>query len=85
MLGFIFIIRVYENLEMPLFEETVLMLMGVSSGMYAALKLGENRTLTNTAVAVNNTASLSSLSTATNDESETVIDEATIAEKETAG
>jgi hypothetical protein len=47
-LGLIFLIRVYENLEMPSFSETILTLMGISSGTYAALKATENRNLTHT-------------------------------------
>ncbi len=41
-LGFIFIGHVYRDLAMPQFNETLLALMGISSGTYLGLKIPEN-------------------------------------------
>ncbi len=40
-LGFIFIIEVFENLRMPEFSDTLLTLMGISSGTYIGFKFPE--------------------------------------------
>jgi hypothetical protein len=41
-LGVIFIVDVYKDLAMPKFDNNLLMLMGISSGTYVALKTSEN-------------------------------------------
>jgi hypothetical protein len=41
-LGFIFVGHVYRDLAMPQFSETLLGLMGISSGTYLSLKIPEN-------------------------------------------
>ncbi len=43
-LGVIFIASVYDGLEMPQFNPTLLGLMGISSGTYLGFKVPENRT-----------------------------------------
>lgn len=40
-IGFIFIINVYDNLSMPQFDNTLLALMGISSGTYLGFKIPE--------------------------------------------
>ncbi|MDJ1505399.1 hypothetical protein [Xanthocytophaga agilis] len=42
-LGFIFWVQVYKDLEMPVFSDTILTLMGISASTYAALKVNENK------------------------------------------
>lgn len=48
-LGVIFIVSVYNNLEMPEFSSTLLGLMGISSGTYLGFKVPENAASVTTA------------------------------------
>ncbi|MCK5467548.1 MAG: hypothetical protein KAI99_03540, partial [Cyclobacteriaceae bacterium] len=42
-LGIIFIVEVISNLQMPEFDDTLLMLMGISSGTYIGFKFPEQQ------------------------------------------
>ena len=42
-LGFIFVTRVWHELEMPVFDNTLLALMGISSGTYLGFKFPEQK------------------------------------------
>ena len=39
----VFVVTVWTTLQMPDFDSTLLALMGISSGAYAGLKVGENK------------------------------------------
>ena len=42
-LGVMFVIEVYTNLQMPEFDSTLLTLMGISGGTYVGLKIPEKQ------------------------------------------
>ena len=41
MLGIVFVMEVYHELAMPQFDETLLLLMGLSAGTFVAMKSTE--------------------------------------------